>query len=112
MNAYIALYRQKSVLRDWPILEVIGVAAITAAASYLVSLHPPFQNYFCNQLQTGRLLAVSVSHWYAYSGSKQFAVCKHRNWCPTYSKNVIQQHLIIMDCASTYNTLFTSVSNT
>lgn len=65
MNAYIALYRRKSVLRDWPILEVIGVAAITAAASYLVSLHVLFRNHFCNQLQIGRLLAVSVGHCYA-----------------------------------------------
>ncbi|KAF8631881.1 hypothetical protein AX15_002146 [Amanita polypyramis BW_CC] len=36
MNVYIALYRQNSVLRDWPILEVIGVTAVTATVSYLV----------------------------------------------------------------------------
>ena len=60
MNAYIALYRRNSVLRDWPILEVIGVAAITAAVSYLVSLLFLFKLYFYNQISSGRLLTVSV----------------------------------------------------
>ncbi|KAK2463643.1 hypothetical protein APHAL10511_004394 [Amanita phalloides] len=36
MNAYIALYRRTSVLLEWPMLEVIGISAITAAISYLV----------------------------------------------------------------------------
>ena len=66
MNAYIALYRRNSVLRDWPILEVIGVAAITAAVSYLVSIPFFFQFYFYSWLSIGRLLTVSVSRWYRY----------------------------------------------
>lgn len=61
MNAYIALYRRNSVLRDWPILEVIGVAAITAAVSYLVSIPFLFQFHFYNWLSIGRLLAVSAA---------------------------------------------------
>ncbi|KAJ7272542.1 Cl-channel protein [Mycena haematopus] len=36
LNVEIALYRRNSVLNDWPILEVVGVSAITAAISYLV----------------------------------------------------------------------------
>lgn len=36
MNVQIALYRRNSALHDWPILEVIGVTAITAAISYLI----------------------------------------------------------------------------
>ncbi|KAJ6485834.1 Cl-channel protein [Mycena sanguinolenta] len=36
LNVEIALYRRNSVLNDWPILEVVGVSAITAATSYLV----------------------------------------------------------------------------
>lgn len=33
---YVALYRRNSALNDWPILEVVGVSAVTAAISYLV----------------------------------------------------------------------------
>lgn len=69
MNAYIALYRRNSVLRDWPILEVIGVAAITAAVSYLVSVPFLFQFYFYNWFSLGRLLTVSVNRWYTISES-------------------------------------------
>ncbi|KAK7031437.1 chloride channel protein [Favolaschia claudopus] len=36
LNVEIALYRRNSVLNEWPILEVVGVSAITAAISYLV----------------------------------------------------------------------------
>ncbi|KAF7370903.1 Chloride channel protein [Mycena sanguinolenta] len=36
LNVEIALYRRNSVLNDWPILEVVGASAITAAISYLV----------------------------------------------------------------------------
>ncbi|KAF9480503.1 Cl-channel protein [Pholiota conissans] len=36
LNVEIALYRRNSVLRDWPILEVVSVSAVTAAISYLI----------------------------------------------------------------------------
>ncbi|KAF8637590.1 hypothetical protein AX17_002659 [Amanita inopinata Kibby_2008] len=35
MNVYIALYRRNSILHEWPVLEVIGVTAFTAAICYL-----------------------------------------------------------------------------
>ena len=38
LNVRIAVYRRNSTLYQWPILEVVGVSAITAAISYLVSL--------------------------------------------------------------------------
>ncbi|KAJ7746724.1 Cl-channel protein [Mycena maculata] len=36
LNVEVALYRRNSVLNEWPVLEVVGVSAITAAISYLV----------------------------------------------------------------------------
>ncbi|KAJ6561232.1 Cl-channel protein [Mycena vulgaris] len=36
LNVEVALYRRNSVLAEWPVLEVVGVSAITAAISYLV----------------------------------------------------------------------------
>ncbi|KAL4245856.1 Chloride channel [Abortiporus biennis] len=36
LNAAVAVYRHRSFLRDYPIAEVIGFTAITAAVSYLV----------------------------------------------------------------------------
>ncbi|KAF5355341.1 hypothetical protein D9758_006073 [Tetrapyrgos nigripes] len=36
LNVEAALYRRNSVINDWPVLEVIGVSAITAALSYLI----------------------------------------------------------------------------
>ncbi|KAJ7065210.1 Cl-channel protein [Mycena amicta] len=36
LNVEIALYRRRSALQDWPVLEVVGASAITAAISYLV----------------------------------------------------------------------------
>ncbi|KAF9269075.1 Cl-channel protein [Marasmius fiardii PR-910] len=36
LNVEIALYRRNSILNDWPVLEVVGTSAITAAISYLV----------------------------------------------------------------------------
>lgn len=38
LNVEIALYRRNSILRDWPVLEVVSVSAVTAAISYLVCL--------------------------------------------------------------------------
>lgn len=38
LNVRIAVYRRNSILYQWPILEVVGVSAITAAISYLVNL--------------------------------------------------------------------------
>ena len=38
LNVRIAVYRRNSILYQWPILEVVGVSAITAATSYLVNL--------------------------------------------------------------------------
>jgi chloride channel 3/4/5 len=35
-NVAIAVYRRNSQLHDWPILEVVGAAAVTAALSYLI----------------------------------------------------------------------------
>lgn len=39
LNVQIAVYRRNSVLHHWPVLEVVGVSAITAAVSYLVSFN-------------------------------------------------------------------------
>ncbi|KAJ6624915.1 Cl-channel protein [Mycena sp. CBHHK59/15] len=36
INVEVALYRRNSVLHEWPVLEVVGASAITAAISYLV----------------------------------------------------------------------------
>ncbi|KAK7685663.1 hypothetical protein QCA50_011007 [Cerrena zonata] len=36
MNAAAAVYRRNSILHEWPVLEVVGFSAITAAVSYLV----------------------------------------------------------------------------
>ncbi|KAI0316004.1 chloride channel [Amylostereum chailletii] len=36
LNTAIAVYRRNSILNDWPIMEVVGAAAVTAAVSYLV----------------------------------------------------------------------------
>ncbi|KAJ6581159.1 Cl-channel protein [Mycena capillaripes] len=36
LNVEVALYRRNSVLNEWPVLEVLGASAITAAISYLV----------------------------------------------------------------------------
>lgn len=38
LNVQIAVYRRNSILYQWPVLEVAGVSAITAAVSYLVRL--------------------------------------------------------------------------
>lgn len=38
LNVRFAVYRRNSVLYHWPVLEVVGVSAITAAVSYLVSM--------------------------------------------------------------------------
>jgi chloride channel 3/4/5 len=40
LNAAAAVYRHNSALRDWPVLEVVGFTAITAAVSYLVRPSP------------------------------------------------------------------------
>ena len=36
MNISAAVYRRNSILHEWPIMEVTGAAAVTAAISYLV----------------------------------------------------------------------------
>ncbi|ESK97796.1 voltage-gated chloride [Moniliophthora roreri MCA 2997] len=36
LNVEVAIYRRNSVLNDWPVLEVVGASAVTAAISYLV----------------------------------------------------------------------------
>jgi chloride channel 3/4/5 len=36
LNVAVATYRHTSSLKEWPLLEVLGVSAITAAMSYLV----------------------------------------------------------------------------
>lgn len=40
LNVEIAL-RRNTLLREWPILEVVCVSAVTAAVSYLVSVFSP-----------------------------------------------------------------------
>ena len=40
LNVRFAVYRRNSILYQWPVMEVVGVSAITAAVSYLVSLIP------------------------------------------------------------------------
>ncbi|KAH9056720.1 Cl-channel protein [Lactarius vividus] len=44
LNIAAAVYRRNSVLHEWPILEVTGVAAVTAAISYLTRIHLHLQH--------------------------------------------------------------------
>ncbi|KDQ18892.1 hypothetical protein BOTBODRAFT_478226 [Botryobasidium botryosum FD-172 SS1] len=37
INVAVALYRKRSMLREWPLIEVVGVTAITAVLSYMVA---------------------------------------------------------------------------
>lgn len=40
-NVRIAVYRERSQLKSWPVVEVVGVSAVTALISFLV----PFMKY-------------------------------------------------------------------
>ena len=40
LNITAAVYRRNSILHEWPLLEVTGAAAVTAAVSYLVRVEP------------------------------------------------------------------------
>ncbi|KAI9433558.1 Cl-channel protein [Lactarius indigo] len=52
LNIAAAVYRRNSVLHEWPILEVTGVAAVTAAVSYLVVfLRVPASDLVANLFQ-------------------------------------------------------------
>lgn len=44
LNAAAAVYRRHSILHDYPIVEVVGFTAITAAVSYLVCLNEPLMS--------------------------------------------------------------------
>lgn len=39
LNISVALYRRNSYIKDWPVLEVVCVSALTAGFSYLVSAY-------------------------------------------------------------------------
>ncbi|PFH51941.1 hypothetical protein AMATHDRAFT_39855 [Amanita thiersii Skay4041] len=52
MNVQVALYRRNTILFDWPVLEVIGITAITAAISYLIHSKIVF-----SRVQTSELVA-------------------------------------------------------
>lgn len=39
LNAAAAAWRRQSIWHEWPVLEVLGVSAVTAAISYLVRHH-------------------------------------------------------------------------
>jgi hypothetical protein len=58
LNVEVALYRRNSVLNDWPVLEVVGASAITAAISYLVrspSINTtPSNNWFDRLFSLGK----------------------------------------------------------
>lgn len=52
LNIAAAVYRRNSILHEWPILEVTGAAAITAAVSYLiVFLRVPSSDLVANLFQ-------------------------------------------------------------
>ncbi|KAI0286118.1 chloride channel [Russula aff. rugulosa BPL654] len=52
LNIAAAVYRRNSILHEWPILEVTGAAAITAAVSYLVVfLRVPSSDLVANLFQ-------------------------------------------------------------
>jgi len=52
LNVTAAVYRRNSILHQWPILEVVGVAAVTAAMSYLVVfLRVPSSDLVANLFQ-------------------------------------------------------------
>jgi chloride channel 3/4/5 len=36
LNTAVAVFRERSVLKNWPILEVVVVSGVTAAISYMV----------------------------------------------------------------------------
>ena len=40
LNVKAAIYRKNSIISQWPLVEVLVVAGVTAFISYLVSLHP------------------------------------------------------------------------
>lgn len=42
LNVAAAIYRRNSILHHMPIMEVVGVTALTGAVSYLVSSPPTF----------------------------------------------------------------------
>ena len=110
MNVYIALYRRDSVLRDWPILEVIGVTAVTATVSYLV------RPILCLQLRFHNLYSfpkIVFSRWVPTtsmhrSGPDDLPVYKHLNWLRTFSKSAIPPRAITMDFASKLFDAFSS----
>ncbi|KAJ7695038.1 Cl-channel protein [Mycena rosella] len=51
LNVEVALYRRNGVLNDWPILEVVGVSAITAAISYLTIIRVQASELVANLFQ-------------------------------------------------------------
>jgi hypothetical protein len=61
LNVEVALYRRNSMLHDWPVLEVVGVSAVTAAISYLVCLDDNILAIVVN-IDIGGLFAVKEAH--------------------------------------------------
>ena len=59
LNVRIAVYRRNSMLHQWPVLEVAGVSAITAAVSYLVRLIH-LLNKYCTTLIYHRLFSSGI----------------------------------------------------
>lgn len=59
LNVQIAVYRRNSILHDWPILEVVGVSAITAAICYLVLIFP--STYLLSTRNTAKHISRSSS---------------------------------------------------
>ena len=47
LNVAAALYRERSALRDYPILEVIGATAITGCICYLVRVRVLLRLHSC-----------------------------------------------------------------
>lgn len=102
LNVRIAVYRRNSILYQWPILEVVGVSAITAAISYLVNL---LLNE-CSAILIHRRLFFSGTHSLGFSTIIQDDGCEVpeynlQNSFRVYSWIATLRDQITTGCAST-----------
>lgn len=61
-NVRIAVYREKTSLKHWPILEVILVSAITAIISFLVSQESYFILAHCSNISYSSICLPGAIH--------------------------------------------------
>ena len=66
LNVRFAVYRRKSALFHWPVLEVVGASATTAAISYLVSLFSVNKHCTTQLASVGRFPQVQTNHLFPW----------------------------------------------